>query len=58
MWISKRFGIYLKTWKCSYGGPFVGKVWWRGLREFHPEPAWSLVFWVGRRVFALTRNAA
>lgn len=57
MWISKRLRIYLKTWRCMPGGKFIGKTWWRGLKEFHPDTHWTLTFWIGRRVFCLSRNA-
>ena len=61
MWISKRLGLYLKTWRCMPGGPVIGKTRWsnKTLRgtPFFDRPRWSLNFWVGRRMFCITRNA-
>ena len=44
----------LRTWKCMGGGPLVGKVFWKS--AFHRDH-WTLNFWIGRRMFCLSRNA-
>ncbi len=65
MWISKGLGIYLKTWKWSPmapKGPFLGKTSWsnKSLKgtSYYQYPAWTFNFWIGRRMFCLSRNAA
>lgn len=42
------------AWKCMKGGPFVGRVFWKS--KFHRNH-WTLNFWIGTRMFCLSRNA-
>ena len=66
MWISRKLAIYLKTWKWSKqapkGGPFLGWTSWSNKAmkgtSFYQYPSWTFNFWIGRRMFCVSRNAA
>jgi hypothetical protein len=50
------FGLFVKTWRCMGGGPRFGWTLWRGRREFHNAGTFALNFWVGKRMFCVSRN--
>jgi hypothetical protein len=62
MWISRKLGIYLKTWKSVGTGPIVGKTTWtnKALKgtSFYQRPEWTINFWLGCRMFCISRNCA
>lgn len=65
MWISRTFGIYLKTWRLcaeATSPSIVGKTSWNNKAmkgtSFYQKPSWCVNFWLGRRMFCLSRNCA
>jgi hypothetical protein len=54
------FGLYLRSWRTYGGGAFIGGERWsnRSLRgtPFWTRSEWTRCFWVGRRMFVLSRN--
>jgi hypothetical protein len=65
MWISKKLGIYLKTWQICKEAPLhplVGTTRWsnKSLKgtSFYQRPEWVRNFWVARRMFCISRNCA
>ena len=65
MWINRTLGLYLKTWRLcreAPAHPIVGGHGWsnRTLKgtSFYQYPSWTFNFWLGRRMFCISRNCA
>jgi hypothetical protein len=65
MWISRKLGIYLKTWKLcekAPSHPLLGKSSWsnNALKgtSFYQRPEWVVNLWLCRRMICISRNCA